>query len=143
MRDRNGQHTIVTLQGLDAVHEGARRITRGVHQDDHFTIHHGQCRANALLDHGGAEIDQFEGALLDVGVRIFLVADQQVGLLQHGRAQMVVRIKFGADHHIGTYDLAHARQDVAFAVVIAVGDHGAVQPEQHHVHWQRLTQVVQ
>ncbi|MNV75031.1 hypothetical protein D3C71_1682930 [compost metagenome] len=56
---------------------------------------------------------------------------------------MGMRIQFGAHGHIRADQLAHAAQDVAFAIVIAIGDHGAVQAQQHHVHRQRGAQIRQ
>ena len=56
---------------------------------------------------------------------------------------MGVRIERAADHHVRPDDLAHALEKVALAIVIAVGDHRAVHPEQHHVDRQRGTQIRQ
>lgn len=42
-------------------------------------------------------------------------------------------IKLGADEDIGTDDRTDARQQVAFGVFVAVGDHGAVQAEHHGI----------
>ena len=94
----------------------------------------GAMRPSALAWHRS---DQFERALQDVGVRILLEGHQHVGLFDHRRAQVVVRVELGADHHLRPDDGAHALQQVALAVVVAVGDHRAVQAEQHHVHRQR------
>ena len=57
--------------------------------------------------------------------------------------QVAMRIQLGAQHHAGADDLAHAHQQVAFAVVVAVGHHRAVQGQHHHVDRHRLPQVVQ
>ncbi|KAG1391869.1 hypothetical protein G6F59_014769 [Rhizopus arrhizus] len=54
---------------------------------------------------------------------------------------MAVRIQLGADDGVGADDCAGAAQKVAFAVVIAVGHHGAVQAEQGDIHLARAAQV--
>ncbi len=112
-----------------------------MHRDDHLAVDHRRQRANPLLDGRRAEIDQLERALEHVGVRIFLVGDQQVGALDHRRREVAVRIELGTDHDVGPDDGAHPLQQVALAVVVAVGDHRAVQAEQHHVDRQRRPQV--
>ncbi len=111
--------------------------------DDHLAVDHGSHGADLALHLGRAQVDQFQGALQHVGVRVFLEGDQHVGVLDHLRCQVAVRIKFRADHHLGPDDGAHALQQVAFAVIVAIGHHRAVQAEQHHVHGQRRAQVGQ
>ena len=52
-----------------------------------------------------------------------------------------MRVELGADHDVAADDGAHPLQQVALAVVVAVGDHRAVQAEQHHVDRQRRAQI--
>ena len=68
-----------------------------------------------------------------VGVRVFLVADKHVGAVEHQGAQVAVQVEFGADRDLRADDGAHLGQEVAFAVVIAVGHHGAVDIDQHGI----------
>jgi hypothetical protein len=56
---------------------------------------------------------------------------------------MTVRVEFGADRHFRPHDRAHARQDVSLAIIIALGDHRAVQPEHDHVDRHRCAQFVE
>ena len=93
-------------------------------------------RRDAAFVLGDAQVHQFQRAFQDVGVRVLLEGHQHVGVVHHRLAQVVVRVELGADHHLGPDDGAHALQQVAFAVVVAVGHHRAVQAEQHHVHRQ-------
>jgi hypothetical protein len=44
-----------------------------------------------------------------------------------------MRIEFRADHHAGPDHLAHPGKQIAFAVVVAIGNHCAVQAEQHDI----------
>ncbi|MCY1538604.1 hypothetical protein D9M68_741560 [compost metagenome] len=59
---------------------------------------------------------------------ILLEQHQHGGLLHHQRGEVRMRIQFRAHHDIRPHDLAHAAQDVAFAIIVAVGHHCAVQP---------------
>ncbi len=64
-------------------------------------------------------------------------------LLHHRRCQVHVRVELGAHDHLGPHHGAHPGQHVAFAVVVALRHHRAVQAQQHHVHRQRAAQVGQ
>ena len=128
---------------MQPVDEAARRLARGVHHHDPAGVDHRGHRRDAAFGLGLAQVHQFQRTLQDVGVRILLEGHQHVGLFDHRCAQVVVRVEFGADHHLRPDDGAHALQQVALAVVVAVGDHRAVQAEQHHVHRQRGAQVGQ
>ena len=141
VRERDREDAVLALHRHQAVDVRAGRLARGVHRDDHLAVDHRGDRPDAAFDLRRAEIDQLERALEDVGVRIFLVGDQQVGALDHRRREVVVRIELGADDDLRADDGAHALQQVAFAIVVAVGDHRAVQAEQHHVDRQRRAQV--
>ena len=57
--------------------------------------------------------------------------------------QMAVRVELDADDAFRPDDGAHALDDVAFDVVVAVRDHGAVQAEQHAVDRQRRLELGQ
>ena len=139
--DGDREHAVLALHRLETVDERAGRFARGVHRGDHLAVDHRRHRANPLLDDRRAQVDQLERALQHVGVRILLVGDQQVGALDHRRREVAVRVELGADDDAGADDGAHLLQQVALAVVVAVGDHRAVQAEQDHVDRQRGAQV--
>ena len=48
-----------------------------------------------------------------------------------------MRIEFHADHAVRPDDRSRSFQNVAFHIVVAVRNHGAMQPEQHAVERQR------
>ena len=54
---------------------------------------------------------------------------------------MAVQIQLGAEDRLRPGDGAYALENVALAVVVAVGHHGAVQKQQHDVHRHRGAQV--
>ena len=126
---------VATMRSADSIHgrhqlvdEAAHRFAAGVHDRDELAIEHA-----ARLDARPPQVDQLIGAVQDVGMGYSLVADDEVGGFHHGRGQMAVRIQFRADH-VRADDLARAAQQVALAIVVAVGHHRAVQAEQRHVH---------
>jgi hypothetical protein len=52
-----------------------------------------------------------------------------------------MQIELGPDGHVRPDDVADPRQQITFAIVVPVGDHRAVQEQQHAVHRQRRTQI--
>ena len=72
------------------------------------------------------------GGVGHVDVGIGAVAGHDRGALDHGVGHLGVEIERDRDRHVGG-DLADAVQQLAFAVVVVLGDHGAVQGEQDGV----------
>ncbi len=54
-----------------------------------------------------------------------------------------MRIQRRADDRLLAHHLAHPGQEFALAVLAVPGDHGAVQPQNHHVHRHRRPQFLQ
>jgi hypothetical protein len=54
---------------------------------------------------------------------------------------MAMQIELGSDRNAFADNGADALQNVSFAVVIALGSHGAMQRQNHHVHGHGLLQV--
>jgi hypothetical protein len=65
-------------------------------------------------------------------VRIGAIAGDDRGAPDHGVGHLGVEIEGDRDRHVGR-DLADAVQKLAFAVVVMLGHHGAVQGEQHGI----------
>ena len=80
-----------------------------------------------------AERVELARALGDIDMRVFLEGDDGVRVLPHLLGQMAMQVELDADRRLRPDDLAHARQRVAFAIVIPVRDHGAVHEEQHDI----------
>ncbi len=99
-----------------------------------FVLPRGRVHANAV------EID---GAVDHVGVRILFVGDDRRRRIEHRLRNVSVEVEFDADRDVRPDDLAATREDVAFAIVVAFGGHGAVQVEQHHVERQRFSDAAQ
>ena len=55
--------------------------------------------------------------------------------------EVAVRIELGGDQHTLADDRAHALQQIALAIVVALRDHRAVQAEDHRVDGQRGAQA--
>ena len=137
------EHAVAALESLDPIDQAPPRLACRMDNADHARIGQRRHRPDAALRHGRAQVHELECAVQHVGVRILLERDQQVGKSHHVLAQVAVRVELGADHDLWADDAAHALEQVAFTVVIALRDHRAVQAEQHHVHRQRGVQVAQ
>ena len=72
------------------------------------------------------------GGVGHVDMRIGAIARDDGGALDHGVGHLGVEIERHRDRHVGR-DPADAIEQLAFAVVIVLGDHGAVQGQQHGV----------
>ena len=64
-----------------------------------------------------------------VDVRIGAIGDEAVGMLDHRARDVGVQVEARDDGNAGADDLAHAREQLALAVVEMLGDHRAVQVE--------------
>jgi len=67
----------------------------------------------------------------------FLVEHDDIGKAHPLQRQMTMRVELDANHRLRPDQRAHALDDVAFDIIIAMRHHGAVQPEQHAVDRQR------
>ena len=72
-----------------------------------------------------------------VDVRVGAICDQAVALLDHRARDIGVQVEAGDDRRALSDDAAHAREQLAFAVVQVLGDHRAVQIEVDPVHGSR------
>ncbi len=76
-------------------------------------------------------------------MRVFLEQDDDVGAAHALFGEMAVRVELDADDGFRPDDRAHPRDQVAFAVIIAMRHHGAVQAEQHPVDRHRGTKLIE
>src|SRR3546814_3109860 len=76
-----------------------------------------------------------------VGMRIFLVADDEVGIAAHLFREMTVQIQLDADRHAWPDDSAYAFDQITLAIVISLRNHGAMQIELHGVDRQRHLEI--
>ena len=72
-----------------------------------------------------------QSSLVDVDMRVGLVAGDHVAVLGQAVVQVGVHVERDADRHGG--DLAQTAQQLAFAVLVGPGHHRAVQVEQHAI----------
>ena len=87
-------------------------------------------------DGAEGQVDQILGPVVEIEMGEFLEINEQVRVVQHVQGQVAVQVQFDPDHGIRADQAAHPFEQVAFAVVISLGDHGPVQTEQHAVHGQ-------
>ena len=127
MGQADRQHATLPLQSLQSLYKTLGRLAGGVHDRHHAAVGHRRLGPATVLHLGGAQIDQLECPFQHIGVGVLLEGDQQVSLRHHRLAQVMVRVQFSPDHHVGADDRAHPGQQVTLAVGVAIGHHGAVQ----------------
>ncbi len=143
MREPHVQHAGFAFERVHAVDEPGHRFARGVIHADHLARCGRHRRSDFSVRGVGDDFEQIEQALVRIGVRVVLVADQHVGRFEHRWRDVTVKIELGADRNVRADARANARQDVAFAVVVAVGDHRAVQEQHHRVERHRRFEIVE
>lgn len=131
--DRHGKNAVLAFQRLHPLDEALARFARGVHGHDHAGVDEGGDRPDAFVVFGDAQVDEFFGPLDDVRMRVFLEQHEHVGAVHHLMRQVGVQVEFATNGRIRAYDIAHAGQDVAFAIDVAVCHHRAMQAQQDHV----------
>jgi len=131
--ERNRKNAVATLERLHPVDEAADRLARGVEKGDHPTIGHGHGRADLAAGRAQGEVDELAGALERVGVRVFLVEDEEIRGFDHALGQVAMRVELDADRHPRADPRPDRLQKIALAVLATFGDHGAVQAQEHDV----------
>ena len=102
--------------------------------------HHGldfaPCRAQR-------EIDEILGAGEEIGVRKLLEQHDEVAGRDALFGKVAVQVVFRANHCLRADDLPRPGQQVALAILIAIGNHGPVQAEQSDIDGQGGPELVQ
>ena len=135
------EDSLLLFQCGELVHEAPQRLAGGGEEPDHAAIEGRDDRLHLALGGIGEDREEVEHPVHDVDVGVLLVADQRRRLLDHPIRHVRVEIELRSHGNLGTNQLAHAGQDVALAVVAAVGHHGAVEHQQHAVHGQGCLQI--
>ncbi len=144
MHQRQRQHACrVLFCGQHSINEAAHGLDRRLVHRDHAAVDVAHDRPGFARRRVRRQAEQVFGALADIGVRILLVEDQQIGGLEHRFGQMRMRIEFRTDRRRLADHFAHSAQQVAFAVRVAVGHHGPVQAQQYDVDGHRRLQLVE
>ena len=143
MAERDREHAVPALERAHPGDEASRRLARGVDGRDHPAVERGHHRPHRAAGGAQREVEELLGALVGVGVRVLLVEHQEVARRQHLPGEMAVRVELGADHDGRADQGADAREQVALAVVVAVGDHRAMQRQQHDLDRECRPQLVE
>ena len=141
--DGDGKDAIPPFERRHPVDESTDRLAAGHEAVDHPAVPDRHGRPDLAPSGRQQQGHQLLGPLDEVGVRKFLVADEDVGRGQHRPGHVAVRIEGGTDRRLGAGERADAGEQVAFAVVIAMRDHRAVQAEGDRIHRQRLGELAQ
>ena len=131
------------LQRLHAIDEAAHRLLAGRQHVEHAAIPDGHVRPDLAAGRAERELDHLLGAVGEVDMRHLLEGDEDVAVRHPPGGEMAVRVELGCDHGTRPGEAAHPLEEVAFAVVIAVGDHGAVQAEDDDVDRQGGTELAE
>ena len=123
----------MALKRLHPIHKGADRLVGGAPDGEHAAVMLGHDRADCSLRGLAGQPVKLDRPRLDVVVRIFLISDDEVGVLHHQGRQVTVQVKHGADHGVWSSDGPGMGKNVSLTVIIADGDHGTMHGEQHHV----------
>jgi hypothetical protein len=144
VNDRDRQDIDIALfHRHDLVDERAHRLARCRKDIDHTAIKYGHHRLDAAFERIDGDAPEILGAIDEVRMREFLEIDEEIRGLEALFRQMAVRVKFGADENLGADDLAHARQEIAFRILVTICDHGAMQPENDGIDRHRGPQLVE
>ncbi len=130
---RHREHAGLPLGRLHAAHEAGHRLARRVPQAHHAAVEHGRRRPHPALRGVEHDPQQLAHAGHGIDVRILLVGHDRVSRAPHQLGEVAVQVELDADRHAGPDDLAHAGQQIAFAIGIAVGHHRAVQDQEQAV----------
>ena len=141
--ERDRQHAVAAFEALHFSHEADAGLARGREQIDHAAVVKRHHRTDVAADRFHGQRHQFLGALEEIRMRVLLEQHDDVGATHALFGQVAVRIELDADDGFRPDDLAHARDQVAFAVVVAVRRHRAVQAEQHAVERHRGAQLAE
>ena len=141
--DRDREHAVLALQRHDAVDQGAHRLPRGREAREQAAVEHRFHRLDLAADGAQREIDRLFAARSEIGVRILLEQHDDVGERAALLREMAMRIELDADHAVRADQRAHPLEKIAFAVVIAVRHHRAVQVEHRAVDRQRGLQLAE
>ncbi|NJN53231.1 MAG: hypothetical protein HC809_17200 [Gammaproteobacteria bacterium] len=86
-----------------------------------------------MVREAGLKDHVIEGTDLTVVAVIGDDRKKDIGMFEHGIAHMTVQVEFGTHGRRRAHNGAHSRQQVTFAVVVAIGDHGPMQEQQYGV----------
>src|SRR5262249_34018014 len=139
--DRDGEHALLALHRLHLVDEAAHRLDRGRETRDQAAVVERHFRPDGAADGLDHQIDHFLAPLGEIRVRIFLEQHDDVGEAAALFRQVAVRVELDADHAARAYERAGALEKIAFAVVVTLRHHGAVQVEHDAVYGERAFEL--
>ena len=133
MADRNGEHAVLAFKRHNLVDQSAHRLDRGRETGDHAAVEHGFHRRDLAANGPQRQLNHLLAALDEIRVRIFLEQHDDIGEAAALFGQMAMWVEFDADHGFHAYQRAHVLEEIAFAIVIAMRHHGAMQIEHRAV----------
>ena len=93
----------------------------------HAAVVHRHHRANLAALGGQGQVVDLGRALDHVDMRVFFKGDNDVGRRHQLPRQRTMQVQFDTDHHVLADRRADGGGQIALAIVIAFGDHRAVE----------------
>ena len=144
VHDGDVEHVLVlALDPPQLFDEALHRLARGRQHVDHPAVVGRKTRRDLALQRAIDQADQLLRTLRKIDMREFLVEHRDVERLRHFLREMAVRVELGRDQHFWSDDRPRTLQQVAFAVVVTVRDHRAVQAEDRGIEGQRVPELLQ
>jgi hypothetical protein len=132
---RGVQHLARVLRLVGHAHQRLHRLARGcvdqrAAHDRPVAPHH--LRLDLAVQHAQQRAAGAARGVGHVDVRVGAIAGDDRGALDHGVGHLGVEVERHGDRQVRR-DPAQAVQQFALAVVVVLGDHGAMQRQQHRV----------
>ena len=108
---------------------------------DHPAIERRHDGLGAALDGAFQDGEQVLRAVRHVDVGILLEQNQRRGIAHRALADIAVQVELDTHRDVGADHLAHVGEQVAFAIVVALGDHRAVAGQEHGIDRHRCLEI--
>ena len=143
MPEGDRKYAVLPFQAIHPVDIAAHRLLSGAEGADHAAIMHGHDGPGLALRRIGDEGEEILRPIRYVGMGVFLIGHEDRRLADHRLGDMAVEVELRAHRHLGPDDGADAPQNIALAIVIALGGRGAMQRQHHHIDRHGLLEIGQ
>ncbi len=144
VRQRNGQHAVLALHRHDPVDKRAPgRLVRHEGRGQRPAVEHRHRGPDFAAPGPDREIDEILGAGEEVGVRELLEEHHDIAGGNALLGQVAMEVVFRAEDRVRADDGAGAGEEIALAILVAVGHHRAMQAEQSDIDRHRRPELAE
>ena len=111
-------------------------------QSHRTTVEQGHDRFDLAIESALHQSEQVLRAFDVIDVGVGLVDDDDVTGVEDRSIDMGMEIQFHADPHLRSHQVTNSCNEIAFAVIVTLGDHGAMERQQNGVDGTRSPQIV-